>query len=371
MIKIERLAVVALAFLALGCTRQVGNQAKVKEGEWVYAVTPSGSFEIGDPVAYLTQEGDTTISYGRFSYAGTDSFALMGVVIDEEDDWIAINNRGEKKYDLFPFEGSVYRDGEGMYRIVGEDGKVGYADQEGNIVVEPQYKVALCFMDGYANVTYGNASSEYGVDPSKDEVWRLIDTSGRAVLEYQPMAFEEDVPMELRIAVLDERGEGTKLELLHSYKSFDRYPPMYPFEPQVKLEDINMDGERDILVFLGAYGKQAMVYWDAYLYNPETEQYDYNDGFKRIGNPIVIPEYESVFSYGLSSAASYEYNQYIFKDGVFVKVGRLTASYNNSSDAPLYVEEELQDGRVVSTKRGIEAEDLDTIWKPVIERWRL
>ena len=72
---------------------------------------------------------------------------------------------------------------EGYFRIVNEEGLIGFADSLGNIVVPPQFKFAYPFDKGKAKVTYTGSKS----DP-KDEHWEwvsddwfYIDYQGRAV----------------------------------------------------------------------------------------------------------------------------------------------------------------------------------------------
>ncbi len=80
-----------------------------------------------------------------------------------------------------------------------KDGKVGYKDGEGVVVIEPSYDVAYDFHEGRAMVC-------------KDDLWGLIDTDGGYVIEpiYDELSYDNShycvVDLEGRYGVIDRVG---------------------------------------------------------------------------------------------------------------------------------------------------------------------
>ena len=75
---------------------------------------------------------------------------------------------------------------DGMYRIVDEAGRIGYADEDGRVVIEPQFAFGMPFVDGSAFVAntgireeVSGSGGEYHRWSSKD--WFCIDKTGRKI----------------------------------------------------------------------------------------------------------------------------------------------------------------------------------------------
>lgn len=58
-----------------------------------------------------------------------------------------------KSYSIYQFDNGDDYFCEGLQRIVNKDGKIGFADSLGNVVIEPRFAFAFPFEDGYAKVT--------------------------------------------------------------------------------------------------------------------------------------------------------------------------------------------------------------------------
>lgn len=151
-------------------------------GKRLYAVTddPMKGFS---SVCYVDEKGDTIVPYGKYYYCVSDSIAPVGFVIEEEKGGIScINIEGEVLCHALVTDiitpDYLY---EGHFRIVNDEGLIGFADSLGHIVVTPQFKWAEPFQGGRAKVTYSGhkeAPNEEHWEWVSDE-WFYIDYQGQ------------------------------------------------------------------------------------------------------------------------------------------------------------------------------------------------
>jgi hypothetical protein len=101
---------------------------------------------------------------------------LFVVIVDDKRGYIDQNGRIVIKPQ---FEGASDFS-EGLATIsTSENGyKEGYIDETGSIVIPPQFDSATDFSEGLAAVGFG----EFGLDGSGDHIWGFIDKSGRLVI---------------------------------------------------------------------------------------------------------------------------------------------------------------------------------------------
>ncbi len=65
---------------------------------------------------------------------------------------------------------------EGLFRIIDEDGAIGFADTLGIVIIPPSYKFAFPFKDGKAKVTYeGQSVSNGEYTDWESSSWIFID----------------------------------------------------------------------------------------------------------------------------------------------------------------------------------------------------
>lgn len=145
------------------------GQVRGYTGKRLYAVTIRPDHYLSD-VCYIDEKGDTIIPYGRFSYCGSDSISPVGFVLEHKVGLACINTEGQILcYALDIDIGIPDYLSEGHFRIVNEEGLIGFADSLGHVVVKPQFKWALPFDGGKAKVTYTGHKS----DPH-DEHWEWV-----------------------------------------------------------------------------------------------------------------------------------------------------------------------------------------------------
>lgn len=102
---------------------------------------------------YLNTNGDTIIPVGKYSICFTDTIKKVGIVLKDSMGFIAIDARDNMLFEVFPYDNGPDIPSEGLFRIVGSDGLIGYANMEGQIVIAPQYKCAYPFVKNKAKVS--------------------------------------------------------------------------------------------------------------------------------------------------------------------------------------------------------------------------
>ena len=120
------------------------------------AHTTEPYLEVGVPVCYLNERGDTIVPYGKYRYCQTDTIKKIGFVYENKPKdarIICINDAGKELFYVFKYDNGPDYIQEGLFRIMDEDGLVGFADSLGNVIIEPQFKFAYPFKGGKAKAT--------------------------------------------------------------------------------------------------------------------------------------------------------------------------------------------------------------------------
>lgn len=120
------------------------------------ARTTENYLEVGVPVCYLNEQGDTIVSYGKYKFCQTDTIRNIGFVYENRPDAriVCIDNQGKELFYVFKCDNGPDYIREGLFRIMDENGLIGFADSLGNVVIKPQFKFAFPFKDGKAKVTF-------------------------------------------------------------------------------------------------------------------------------------------------------------------------------------------------------------------------
>lgn len=118
----------------------------------------------------------------------------------EGDHWLMTSLEGEKiGQDTFEEVKPFYSDN--SYAAVKKDGKWGFVDKEGKVIISPQYEEARSFSYGYAAV-------------KKDGKWGFIDTSGKICIEPQ---FQDAMDMNSKGNIFVKENDVWQLISLYRY----------------------------------------------------------------------------------------------------------------------------------------------------------
>jgi WG containing repeat len=101
---------------------------------------------------YINTKGDTVIAMGKYIRCYTDTIKSFGVVMKEDNRLIGIDKNEKELFEVFWFDNGPDYISDGLLRIV-KNGKIGYADETGKIVIEPHYDCAYPFENGKAKVS--------------------------------------------------------------------------------------------------------------------------------------------------------------------------------------------------------------------------
>ncbi len=152
------------------------------------AHTSESHLEIGVPVCYLNERGDTIVPYGKYRYCQTNTIKDLIFVYENKPKnarIICINDMGKELFYVFKYDNGPDYIQEGLFRIMNEDGLIGFADSLGHVIIEPQFKFAYPFKEGKAKVTLEGEQKEVPESKRekhywKSDIWFYIDKKNQA-----------------------------------------------------------------------------------------------------------------------------------------------------------------------------------------------
>ena len=163
------------------------TESEVLNKEILSAITNEEYLQYGSSVAYVNEKGDTIIPFGKYYYFGTDTFVHFANVMLHPNDstsfrQVGINRNQKILFDLVIFDNGPEPFREGLIRIF-RNGKMGYANEYGKIVIPCIYDYAKWFHDGEAEVTF-DAVEFRDMDEHlrvESDEWFLIDMNGNKI----------------------------------------------------------------------------------------------------------------------------------------------------------------------------------------------
>ncbi len=131
---------------------------------------------------YINNKGDTVIPYFKYTRCFTDTFRTIAIVLKPGMGYIAIDKKGNFLFRVFPYNNGPDSTSEGLFRII-ENGKTGYANMEGQVIIVPKFDCAFPFKGGIAKV--GDQSREQNKAGIYEPrfIWYYIDKKGHRMKE--------------------------------------------------------------------------------------------------------------------------------------------------------------------------------------------
>ena len=149
----------------------------------LFKISNSKSHEMGDNFAFVNKKGDTVISSKQIYHAFQDTIITFGIVLEKETyDLIGINRKRERLFEVCKYDNGPEKFEEGLLRIK-KNGKIGYANTKGEIIIKPQFECASNFNNGVALVTL-DCYLYYDMENhlrSKSNSWFKIDKTGKRI----------------------------------------------------------------------------------------------------------------------------------------------------------------------------------------------
>jgi hypothetical protein len=135
--------------------------------------------EIEAPFGYLNSTGDTIIPIGKYDYCYTDTIRNLGMVIERETGKIlGIDQNATELFEVFNYDNGPDYVESGLFRII-KNGKIGYANPQGEIIIEPSFECAYPFEGDFARVADTCETVKDGEhSTSKSDNWYQITKQG-------------------------------------------------------------------------------------------------------------------------------------------------------------------------------------------------
>ncbi|MDT3740328.1 MAG: WG repeat-containing protein [Candidatus Kapabacteria bacterium] len=169
-------------FIILILTIILSGFSQLKD-DYLLKVWKGNYDELGVECGYVNLNGDTVIPIGKYYYCYTDTLRNFAIVIKKEGKLIGIDRNENELFEVHWFDNGPDYVKEGLFRIK-KNGKIGYSDTNGIIVIEPQFDCAFPFENGKAKV-----SNDCKTVPSGEhsewisENWKYINKKGQTIEE--------------------------------------------------------------------------------------------------------------------------------------------------------------------------------------------
>jgi hypothetical protein len=136
-----------------------------------------------DLYGYANEKGDTVIPLGKYPMCFTDTFNKFAIVLFRGKGFVGIDRKENILFNIYPFDNGPDDPACGLFRII-KNGRIGYADLNGKIVIQPQFDCAYPFEKNKAKVGIGckeNKSGEHYFWSCGS--WHTVDFVGNVVKE--------------------------------------------------------------------------------------------------------------------------------------------------------------------------------------------
>lgn len=136
-----------------------------------------------------------------------------------------------------------------------------------------------------------------------------------------------------------------RLNILKGEKIIQKIEYLYPkeyFENAIYVEeafeiiDVNFDGFNDILIYLGSYGNQGVVYKDCFLWNVEKQRFENYGLFKDIPNPQIDESEKYIYGNSRHSSVHYEYEAFVWDENDLKSKFKIHEVYSAMQLSELY-----------------------------------
>ena len=118
----------------------------------------------------------------------------LTVHYEEGQGFVAYDSTGRRLFTVFPYDNGPDYPSEGLFRII-ENGKIGFADTSGRVVIPPRYTAVMPFRGGKAAFCVGCEKVREGEHTVwKGGTWGYIDRQGHVLIPAPDGAMPETFP---------------------------------------------------------------------------------------------------------------------------------------------------------------------------------
>jgi hypothetical protein len=130
---------------------------------------------------YVNQNGIEIVPIGKYQACFRDTIRTFGSVMTTDNVCMGIDKNGAELYEIYWYDNGPDYIVDNRFRII-QNGKIGYANELGEIVIKPQFQCANAFEDGKARVTNDCKLIKDGEHTiTESESWFFINTAGEII----------------------------------------------------------------------------------------------------------------------------------------------------------------------------------------------
>jgi hypothetical protein len=193
--RISTISIMVLLLVLFGCK---GNETEINKTQkyfdvdsiytdYLVSFSDDNDSSGGTSYGYRNLQGEIVIPIGKYQQCFTDTFKTFAFVYDDKltkSRVVAINRNEKILFDAYMFDnGSDWLE-DGLFRII-RNGKIGYADSNGVVIIEPKFNCADQFKNGIARVALDCNLVKSENDPEHTSMesgsWFYIDKKGYKV----------------------------------------------------------------------------------------------------------------------------------------------------------------------------------------------
>jgi len=136
---------------------------------------------VSNAYGYVNKHGDTVIAPGKYRICFTEKFYDIAIVQNSGYEIVGINRDEKILFKVFLSDFGPDEPSNGLFRIV-ENGKIGYANLHGKIIIQPQFDGATPFEKRKAKVCMGCVLKAKGEHHYwSGGTWYTIDKKGNKI----------------------------------------------------------------------------------------------------------------------------------------------------------------------------------------------
>jgi hypothetical protein len=154
----------------------------IDTNDFLIAVSPDDpNYEFGSPFAFVNKKGDTIIPIGKYYATYTDTLKTFAIVSYPKLGMIGIDRHENILFKAFRFDNGPDYIKEGLFRVI-RNGKIGYANELGVVVIPCQFDCAYYFENGRARVSKNcEKIKDFEHTGWKSDSWYFIDKTGKRI----------------------------------------------------------------------------------------------------------------------------------------------------------------------------------------------
>lgn len=138
-------------------------------------------WEEGDQAGYADENGQMIIPLGKYKYCYTEKFDKIAFVgFADREGIYAIDRNENVLFKVFISDNLPDLIKDHTFKIE-HNGKIGFADTSGKVIISPQFDAAWPFQEGFAGVSTGGTEKQTGNYKIYTGKWKFINMKGMPI----------------------------------------------------------------------------------------------------------------------------------------------------------------------------------------------